>query len=68
MTQTKSPLKSLTIQGALIAMAAPALGIVGVEIAPADVQGLVQAGEQIMTAVGGIMAIIGRVRANSRIA
>lgn len=61
---TKGALSSMTIWGGILALA-PIIGnFIGVDIGADEVQSNV---ESIMTGVGGILAIIGRIRANSKL-
>jgi hypothetical protein len=67
MVETKSLLASRTVWGGLIAILAAVLGGFGYTIAAADQAQLV---EWIATAggiAGGILAVVGRVRASKRI-
>lgn len=57
--------QSLTVRGGALAIIGALLSLFGVEIAPEDLQALADAGFAIVTAIGGIMAIWGKVRSNN---
>ena len=67
MYEFKSALHSKGVWGGLIAMAAGLLGLLGYTISPADQVQLVNLVAGIISAIGGILAIIGRIRATKRI-
>jgi hypothetical protein len=58
--------QSLTVRGGALAIVGALLSLFGVEVAPEDLQALADAAFAIVTAVGGIMAIWGKVRSNKR--
>lgn len=59
----KSPLSSLTIQGAFVAFLVSLLGVFGIELAPGVVPNL----NEIITGIAAIVAIYGRYRARTLI-
>ena len=68
MTNYKSALQSLTIWGGLAAVVAALVQIIwGVAVSPADQVSLGQHAAEIASGVGGILAIIGRIRATTKI-
>ena len=68
MTSTKSFLASTTVWGGLVAVAAAILGFFGYTIAEADQAAIVDAVASAAGLIGGLIAIVGRVRASKRIA
>ena len=58
---------SKTIWGALLAIGSSALQIKGLQIAPADQSTIVDSAVSIAGAVGGLLAVYGRVTASSAI-
>ncbi|KAB2540802.1 hypothetical protein AL035_15605 [Salipiger aestuarii] len=64
---TKSPLASVTIWGSIIAIAPQVLSLVGIEMSQEQATGIAAHADAIITAVGGLIAIYGRVRAKSTI-
>ena len=67
MTDVKSLFASKTIWGAVIALLAGALSLLGYQLAPADQSELVNLVSGLAAAVGGGIAIYGRVVASKRI-
>ncbi|PHP27988.1 hypothetical protein [Limimaricola cinnabarinus] len=68
MTNYKSALQSLTIWGGSAAVVAALVQIIwGVAVSPADQVSLGQHFAEIASGVGGILAIIGRIRASAKI-
>ena len=67
MPDTKSFLTSKTIWGGLLAIAAPAIGILGYTITPADQAAIVAVATSLASAVGGALTIWGRIKATKRI-
>ena len=66
-TEYKSALTSKGVWGGLIALAAGLLGLLGYTISSADQVQLVNLVAGIVSTIGGILAIIGRIRATKRI-
>jgi len=66
---TKSPLKSLTVWGGVIAILPQVATIAGpiIGLTPGDTSEAMGHADEIITAVGGLLAIWGRFRARSRI-
>jgi hypothetical protein len=67
MYDVKSIFASKTVWGGLIAVAAALLGLFGYTITPADQVAVVEAVAAIGSAVGGVLAIYGRIVATKRI-
>jgi hypothetical protein len=67
MTDMKSILASKTVWGGLIAIAAALLGMFGYTVTPADQVAVVDAIAAVAAAVGGAIAIFGRIVATKRI-
>jgi len=63
----KDILMSKGVWGGIIAMAAGLLGLLGYRVVPADAELLVEALVGVAAAVGGIIAIVGRVVASKKI-
>ena len=66
-TYYKSAFASKGVWGGLIAVAAGLLAVFGYSISPADQVQLVNLVAGLISAIGGILAIIGRIRATKRI-
>ena len=64
---SKSPWASRGVWGGIIALVAAILGAFGYAVGEADQAALVEIGVAVAGAVGGIMAIVGRVRATKQI-
>lgn len=67
MDDFKSLFVSKTFWGGLMAVAAGALGFFGYELGGADQQALIENGSAIAASLGGLIAIIGRVKASKLI-
>ncbi len=67
MTDVKSLFASKTIWGAVIALLAGGLSLLGYQLAPADQAELVNLASGLGAALGGAVAIYGRVVASKRI-
>jgi len=67
MTDMKSILASKTVWGGLIAIAAALLGMFGYTVTPSDQVAVVDAIAAVAAAVGGAIAIFGRIVATKRI-
>lgn len=67
MEQRKHAVKSVTIWGALIAMSPVLLSLFGYDLSQADADGLAAQVDAIVVAIGSIIAIIGRLRANKKV-
>ncbi|MGB1215052.1 MAG: hypothetical protein ACPG4X_16920 [Pikeienuella sp.] len=67
MNGTKSALKSMTLWGALIMLLPQVAPLIGYTVTEDDAKALVSAVEAIVTAVGGVMVIVGRIRATKAI-
>ncbi|SFC10614.1 hypothetical protein [Salipiger profundus] len=61
--ETKSIFASKSIWGGIIAILPPAMSLVGIDLSPQDAQGIVGHVDAIVSAVGGLVAIYGRVTA-----
>ena len=66
-TEYRSAFASKGVWGGLVALAAGLLAMSGYTISPADQVQLVNLVAGIISAIGGILAIIGRIRATKRI-
>lgn len=67
MDDFKSLFASRTFWGGVIAVLAGVLGFFGYELGGADQAALIEAGSAIAASVGGVIAIIGRVKASKLI-
>lgn len=67
MTDMKPWWQSKTLWGAIVAIASSALGLAGFEFTEADAEALTGLLTSIGAALGGIIAIVGRLKAKSRI-
>lgn len=67
MFDTKPFLKSTTIWGALLAILASGLGLLGYTVTPADQVEAVAIGTSLVSAIGGAIALYGRIKATKRI-
>ncbi len=67
MTSTKSFFASSTVWGGLVAVIAAVLGFFGYGFAEADQAQLVEWASTLAGIAGGLVAIVGRVRASKRI-
>lgn len=67
LNQTKSMLASRGVWGGATALLAGLAGLLGYSVSPADQVSLVNLATGLAAAVGGILAIIGRIRATKRI-
>jgi hypothetical protein len=67
MEEYKSLLASKTIWGGIIAVGAGLAGIFGYSVSPADQVQAIDALAGIASAVGGVIAIFGRVKATKKI-
>lgn len=67
LTDYKSVFASKGVWGGLIAVAAGLLAVLGYSISPADQALLVNLVAGVVSTIGGILAIIGRIRATKRI-
>jgi len=65
--QTKPWYLSRTIWAALVTIAAGGLGLVGLPIDDLDQNALVEAALQAVTAIAGVVALVGRLDARDRI-
>ena len=65
MDEVKSFLASKTIWGAVIAILPQLLALFGLQISAADAQGIAGHADTIVSAVGGLLAIYGRVTAKT---
>ncbi|APX23207.1 MULTISPECIES: hypothetical protein [Salipiger] len=63
--ETKSIFASKGIWGGIIAILPPAMSLVGLDLSPQDAQGIVGHLDAIVSAVGGLVAIYGRVTAKT---
>ena len=62
--ERKHFLASKGVWGGIIAVLPPALSIVGVDLSPEEAQGIAGHVDAIISAVGGLLAIYGRVTAS----
>ncbi len=67
MTDMKPWWQSKTLWGAIVAIASSALGLAGLELGEADAETLTGLLTSLGAALGGIVAIVGRLKAKSRI-
>lgn len=67
MPDTKSLLASRTVWGALLAILASGLGLLGYTVTPADQVEAVAIGTSLVSAIGGAIALYGRIKATKRI-
>jgi uncharacterized protein (DUF697 family) len=67
MNDVKSFIASKTVWGAGIAILPQVLSLFGIEISPADAQGIASHVDGVVTAVGALLAIYGRVTAKKAI-
>ena len=67
MTDIKPWWQSKTLWGAIVTLASSVLGLAGLELGKADADALTGLLTSLGGAIGGIIAIVGRVRAKSRI-
>ena len=67
MTDIKPWWQSKTLWGAIVTIAASALNLAGVDFGDADREGLVELLTTLGAAAGGVIAIVGRITAKSRI-
>lgn len=63
----KGILQSRTFWGALLAIVSAALGLAGYTFGAEDQQALIEVGTAIGTALGGLIAIFGRISATKKI-
>jgi hypothetical protein len=67
MTDIKPWWKSKTLWGAIVTIGSAALGLAGLELGEAEAEALTGFLTSLGAAIGGIIAIVGRLRAKSRI-
>ena len=67
MTDIKPWWQSKTLWGAIVTVASVALGLAGLELGEADAEALTGLLTSLGAALGGIIAIVGRLKAKSRI-
>ena len=67
MDDFKSLFASRTFWGGVIAVLAGVLGFFGYELGGPDQAALIEAGSAIAASVGGVIAIIGRIKASKKI-
>ena len=67
MTDIKPWWQSKTLWGALVTLCSAALGLTGLDLGEADREALTGLLTSLGAAIGGIVAIFGRLRARSRI-
>lgn len=68
MEDVKGLLASRTVWGGLLALAAGIAGIFGYTITAADTAELANLGAGVASAIGGLVAIFGRIKATKKIA
>ena len=66
-TEYKSALHSKGVWGGAVAISAGLAGVLGYTVTPADQVQIVNLAAGVVSAVGGVLAIIGRIRATKRI-
>ena len=67
MTDIKPWWQSKTLWGALVTIGSAALGLAGLELGDSDKETLIELLTSLGAAIGGVIAIFGRVTAKSRI-
>lgn len=67
MEEVKSVLASKTVWGGILAVLAAVAGFLGYTVTPADQVALMEIGAAVVGAVGGVLAIYGRIVATKRI-
>ena len=67
MTDMKPWWQSKTLWGAIVAIASSVLGLAGFELGAVDAEALTGLLTSLGAAIGGIIAIVGRLKAKSRI-
>lgn len=67
MTDMKPWWQSKTLWGAIVAIVSSALGLAGFELGDMDAEALTGLLTSLGAAIGGIIAIVGRLKAKSRI-
>ncbi|MCC0033943.1 MAG: hypothetical protein H6887_01600 [Hoeflea sp.] len=67
MTDMKAWWQSKTLWGAIVTIASSILGLAGLELGEADAETLTGLLTSLGAAIGGIIAIVGRLKAKSRI-
>ncbi|WP_422373323.1 hypothetical protein [Hoeflea sp.] len=67
MDTTKPWWQSKTLWGALVTLGAAALGLAGIDLADSEREALTEMMTSLGAAIGGLLAIIGRISARSRI-
>lgn len=67
MTDMKPWWQSKTLWGAIVTIASSILGLAGLELGDADAEALTGLLTSLGAAIGGIIAIVGRLKAKSRI-
>lgn len=67
MFDTKPWWQSKTLWGSIVTLGSAALGLAGLEIGEADREGLIELLSSLGAALGGIVAIVGRISARRRI-
>ncbi|MDP3523291.1 MAG: hypothetical protein Q8S27_01840 [Hoeflea sp.] len=67
MTDIKPWWQSKTLWGALVTLGSAALGLAGLDMGDADREALVELLTSLGAAIGGVIAIFGRIAARSRI-
>ena len=67
MTDIKPWWQSKTLWGAFVTIGSAALGLAGLDFGDADREALVELLTSLGAAIGGVIAIIGRIAAKSRI-
>ncbi|MBC7279854.1 hypothetical protein [Hoeflea sp.] len=67
MTDIKPWWQSKTLWGALVTIGSAALGLAGLDLGDADREALIELLTSLGAAIGGVIAIFGRIKAKSRI-
>jgi len=67
MTDIKPWWQSKTLWGAIVTLASAALGLAGLDLGDADRQALTELLTSLGAALGGVIAIFGRIKAKDRI-
>ncbi len=67
MTDIKSWWQSKTLWGAIVTIASAVIGLAGVDVGDADREALIELLTSLGAAIGGVIAIFGRITAKNRI-
>ncbi|MCY0094451.1 hypothetical protein [Hoeflea ulvae] len=67
MTDSKPWWQSKTLWGAIVTLGSAGLGLAGLDVSDADREALIELLTSLGAAIGGLMAIFGRITAKNRI-